>query len=376
MINFEHESLEATLKKAYDNVRGLKRKTKELICVGLTVMMLGSFVLYDAAAGVAYAAGGGEGTPHAIMAGDEEVAVLQSKADADMVVENIKKQYGKDNSLETAMITPAISVVEKEYVTAEAVDVKTISEATEDILAQNATDDPYFEVVVKQPVVGKQKIAHKTKTVETDELEKGEKKVTTKGKDGEKIVTGESVLINGEVVSTEVFSEEMVSEPVTEVVAKGTKEPEPEAEEVEATADNTAAQTSTSSSSSSSANTGSSYKAPAYNASTSGGIVGYAQSFHGVPYVWGGASPSGFDCSGFTMYVYSAFGVSLPHSSGGQAGCGYAVSASEARPGDLVVMPGHVGIYVGNGMLVHSPGPGQSVKTQAIWQGCSFRRLV
>ena len=51
MINFEHESLEVALKKAYDNVRGLKRKTKELICVGLTVMMLGTFVLYDAAAG-------------------------------------------------------------------------------------------------------------------------------------------------------------------------------------------------------------------------------------------------------------------------------------------------------------------------------------
>ena len=132
MINFEHESLEATLKKAYDNVRGLKRKTKELICVGLTVMMLGTFVLYDAAAGVAYAASSGEGTPHAIMAGDEEIAVLQSKSDANMVVDNIKKQYGKDNSLETAMVTPAIKVVEKEYVTAEAVDVKTISEATED----------------------------------------------------------------------------------------------------------------------------------------------------------------------------------------------------------------------------------------------------
>ena len=211
MINFEHKSLEATLKKAYDNVRGLKRKTKELICVGLTVMMLGTFVLYDAAAGVAYAASSGEGTPHAIMAGDEEIAVLQSKSDANMVVDNIKKQYGKDNSLETAMVTPAIKVVEKEYVTAEAVDVKTISEATEDILAQNETSDPYFEIVVKQPVVAKQKIAHKTKTVETDELEKGEKKVTTKGKDGAKIVTGESIVVNGKVKSTEVFSEEITA---------------------------------------------------------------------------------------------------------------------------------------------------------------------
>ena len=369
MINFEHGSLEAKLKKAYDNVRGLKRRTKELICVGLTVMMLGTFVLYDAAAGVAYAASSGEGTPHAIMAGDKEVAVLQSKADANMVVENIKNQYGKDNSLETAMITPAVKVVEKEYVTAEAVDVKTISEATEDILAKNQTADPYFKVVTKQPVVAKQAIAHETKTVETDELEKGETKVTTEGKDGAKLITGESVVVNGKVTSTEVFSEKITAQPVTEVVAKGTKEPEPEVTET-ATVNNTANRAENSS------NANKSYKVPSYNASTSGGIVGFAQSFHGVPYVWGGASPAGFDCSGFTMYVYSAFGVSLPHSSGGQAGCGYAVPASQARPGDLVVMPGHVGIYVGNGMMVHSPAPGQSVKTQAIWQGCSFRRLV
>lgn len=363
MFNFENESLGATIKKKVLKVRGLKKRTKELIGIGVTVMMLGSFVLYDAAAGVAFAASSQEGTPYAIVAGDEEIAVLQSKSDAEMVVENVKAKYGKDNSTETAMISPAVSVVEKEYVTAEAVDVKTIAEATEDILAQNSTSDPYFTVTVKQPVVKSVEIAYDTKVVKDSDLEKGKEKVVTEGKAGSKLITGESTIVNGKTVSTDVYTEKKVSDPVTKVVKKGTKEEE------------TATVQSTSSNSSSSSSS-SSYKKVSYNASTSSGVVGYAQAFHGVPYVYGGSSPSGFDCSGFTAYVYRAFGVYLPHSSGAQAGYGTPVSASQAKAGDLVVMPGHVGIYAGNGYIVHAPAPGQSVKTQKIWTGCSFRRLV
>lgn len=89
-------------------------------------------------------------------------------------------------------------------------------------------------------------------------------------------------------------------------------------------------------------------------------IIEYGKQFMGVKYVFGGASPSGFDCSGFTMYVYNKFGISLPHSAKAQAGIGVAVSKSELIPGDLVFFetykPGisHVGIYIGNGNFLEA----------------------
>jgi cell wall-associated NlpC family hydrolase len=85
----------------------------------------------------------------------------------------------------------------------------------------------------------------------------------------------------------------------------------------------------------------------------------------GSPYRWGGSSPSGFDCSGFTMYVYSQVGISLPHSSSAQYGSGTHVSRSELQPGDLVFFGSpihHVGMYVGNGNMIDAPYTGVSVR--------------
>ena len=98
----------------------------------------------------------------------------------------------------------------------------------------------------------------------------------------------------------------------------------------------------------------------------------FARQFLGTPYVYGGFSPYGFDCSGFTMYVFSQFGYSLPHGASGQMSCGAAVSRSNLQPGDLVffydpsyaydgVTATHVGIYVGGGQFIHASSYGGGV---------------
>lgn len=97
-------------------------------------------------------------------------------------------------------------------------------------------------------------------------------------------------------------------------------------------------------------------------------VVSYAKKFIGVKYVYGGESPNGFDCSGFTKYVYAHFGVSLPHHAADQYKYGKSVSKSNLEPGDLVFFGKsasgiyHVGIYIGSGEFIHSPQPGEKVK--------------
>jgi peptidoglycan DL-endopeptidase CwlO len=95
-------------------------------------------------------------------------------------------------------------------------------------------------------------------------------------------------------------------------------------------------------------------------------IVAYAGEFQGVPYVYGGSSPSGFDCSGFVSYVYAHFGINLPRSSGAYYGVGTRVSSPQ--PGDIIVSPGHVGIYAGPNLQIDAPRPGKTIQFRGIWQ--------
>jgi len=84
----------------------------------------------------------------------------------------------------------------------------------------------------------------------------------------------------------------------------------------------------------------------------------------GVPYLWGGATPAGFDCSGLVMYVYNQLGIALPHFAAAQYGAGLPVPRDALQPGDLVFFDSlnHVGIYIGGGQVVHAPSTGDVVK--------------
>lgn len=98
--------------------------------------------------------------------------------------------------------------------------------------------------------------------------------------------------------------------------------------------------------------------------------VDTAMAQRGKPYVWAATGPGSFDCSGLTLYAYAAAGISLPHSSAIQATMGTPVSAGQLQPGDLVFYyspVGHVGMYIGNGMIVHAPTPGDVVKVAGMY---------
>jgi cell wall-associated NlpC family hydrolase len=108
-------------------------------------------------------------------------------------------------------------------------------------------------------------------------------------------------------------------------------------------------------------------KNPAYPDFSLAKVFEVGKKYIGVPYRFGGSNPSGFDCSGFIMFVYAQFGVALPHSASAQGAMGKPIRLADARPGDIVMMAGHNGIYAGNGMILDAPATGGAVSIRKIW---------
>lgn len=138
-------------------------------------------------------------------------------------------------------------------------------------------------------------------------------------------------------------------------------EPEPEPEPVRATSRSTQRATATPATAE--------VAAAAVPQSVAGNaVLEIAARYVGTPYVSGGTTPDGFDCSGFVSYVYAQLGVSLPRTSSAIKGAGTVVSAADAQPGDLIWSPGHISIYAGGDQQIDAPRPGKSVAFRSIWQ--------
>jgi len=97
-------------------------------------------------------------------------------------------------------------------------------------------------------------------------------------------------------------------------------------------------------------------------------VLEVAARYIGTPYVYGGSTPAGFDCSGFVSYVYAQLGVSLPRTDTAIKAAGTVISRADAQPGDLIWSPGHISIYAGGNDQIDSPRPGKTVQFRSIWQ--------
>lgn len=195
----------------------------------------------------------------------------------------------------------------------------------------------------------------------TQELE-GWVKVNIEEGDG--YVSNEFVTLSTEFVKAESIAEEQARLAKEEAARKAAQE---------AARKKAAEQSASSSSGESSSESGKTYAPPSGSASGQA-VVDFALQFVGNPYVYGGTSlTNGADCSGFVMSVYNNFGVSLPHSSAADRNVGATVNGLEnAQPGDIICCSGHVGIYVGNGQIVHA----STSRTGIIVSNASYRSIL
>lgn len=223
------------------------------------------------------------------------------------------------------------------------------AEAVDYIISLNETSEtPVVGFETTRYTTSEEEIAYDTIELEDDEFAQGETQVTQEGVNGKREITSLETLVNGEVVATEVVEETVIEEPVDKVVVTGTKEPEPEPEPE--------AVSSGSSSGSSSGGSG--------GHAAAGGGLSTAYDMIGVPYVWGGTSTSGVDCSGLVNVCYGGARGRTTYAMIGslQSTGDWKTSMSELNVGDLVFPhSGHVGIYIGDGMMIHAPSPGRSV---------------
>ena len=186
------------------------------------------------------------------------------------------------------------------------------------------TVSPYVNVTTVEKKTQVKTIEYDVVYKYTSKMDVDESKVITKGKDGERQVITQTTKVNGETTNSETLSNVVLTKAVDKVVLRGTK-------------DVTAK------------------KGKTYRFADGDDVARFAKRYVGNPYRYGGSSlTNGSDCSGFVMAVYDHFGLELTHSATAQRYYGRAVGYKYAKPGDIVIYPGHSAIYIGNGKIVHA----------------------
>ncbi|WP_088189583.1 C40 family peptidase [Desulfosporosinus sp. FKA] len=200
---------------------------------------------------------------------------------------------------------------------------------------------PYLTVVSKGTYSGSETVPYDVVTKIDPSLAFDNSKIVTQGSNGAKLVTYSYVRKNGIDVTKKVLAEKITQNPVNQVIAKGP------------------------------GNVTVAYGI-SRGSSNNSSIVGRALSLQGTPYVFGGTTRSGFDCSGFTKYVYANSGISLPRTSYAQFASGRSVSKNDLQPGDLVFFTtytsgaSHVGIYMGGGRFIHASNPNSGIEVSSL----------
>ena len=224
MLNLKNRLLSEFEKYKSINFEEIKKSriAKEVMCFAIAVSMITSAVVFD----MTDTAQGQDLTelPHVIMAGDRELAVVGSAAQADSVIEDVVEYYGGGNEVEQAFVNPVLKIQVKETVAGERnPEILTAEQAKSRILYINSGKNPVFTVTVNSSLFRRDKIDFDIKKVRTKSLYEGTTKVAQKGEEGLKLITGSGTYVNGKLVDSVVYKEEVVKKPVKKIIKVGTK---------------------------------------------------------------------------------------------------------------------------------------------------------
>ena len=277
-----------------------------------------------------YADGTKVDDPCIVSADGKELFVVENEEIASDVIREVMESYvAEDGDLDSLEIDEELKIEDKTlFVGVKPPLVLTKEEAVAKVLEDNASESPKMHVTTKTDVDVTEKVEPETVYEKTDDLYAGNKELKSDGEEGEKIVTNEVTIVNGEETDSEPIAEKITQEPVDKIIYLGTKSRPADT----AWRD---------------------YSGSPFGDANGIEMVNYGMQFVGNPYRYGGTSLThGTDCSGFIYSVYRHFGYNVPRLGFYKMGKG--VCLAEAKPGDVVYYPGHYAMYAGDGKIVHA----------------------